>query len=431
MSNPAEHEQWPLMLLDDGPSDESGSWGFPPAPTAASSCSMQELLVEAQIPPELHHEFLHFTPAEFALVAVDLEDLNKFIDELVFPPDMSQTLLVARVRLLWRKCQKLDLPCSSETKPELPVKSTDAVLNGWSQVFPRKLTPQEVREMKQRFSQRYPSEPLSPENMPGPRLLSLVFKQVNEKCWKFIPWKIRLSEDQHDSRMAERPHKMPRLDLLAVDDVPQRDLSLQHMSRAVMQEILDLHATAIALVGGAHFHTLREMNRRFLAKAFERYGSDTGLRCPNHAEAMQADQKLWQSISSLINDEGWCMENAIHEVVVVRNEIATLLMPRPNPPKLPASWVLRKGGLKGLGKGKGKGAKGGKSAKGSGVQVNGLQIATFYKKGQEKHLLCNDFSKGKCTRPNCKFEHKCGVWLPDGSICLQDHTPSQHKKTAH
>ncbi|CAE7428085.1 unnamed protein product, partial [Symbiodinium pilosum] len=271
-----------------------------------------ELLVEAQIPPELRHEFLHFTPAEFAPVAVDLEDLNKFIDELVFPPDM------------------------------------------------------------------------------------------------------------------------PRLDLLAVDDVPQRDLSLQHMSRTVMQEILDLHATAIALVGGAHFHTLREMNRRFLAKACERYGSDTGLRCPNHAEAMQADQKLWQSISSLINDEGWCMDDAIHEVVVVRNEIATLLMPRPNPPKLPASWVLRKGGLKGLGKGKGKGAKGGKSAKGSGVQVNGLQIATFYKKGQEKHLLCNDFSKGKCTRPNyCKFEHKCGVWLPDGSICLQDHTPLQHKKTAH
>ena len=64
---------------------------------------------------------------------------------------MSQTLLVARVRLLWRKYQKLDLPSSSETKPELPVKSTEAVLNGWSQVFPRKLTPQEVREMKQRF----------------------------------------------------------------------------------------------------------------------------------------------------------------------------------------------------------------------------------------------------------------------------------------
>ena len=323
--NPAEHEQWPLMLLDDGPSDESGSWGFPPAPTAASSCSMQELLVEAQIPPELHHEFLHFTPAEFALVAVDLEDLNKFIDELVFPPDMSQTLLVARVRLLWRKCQKLDLPSSSETKPELPVKSTEAVLNGWSQVFPRKLAPQEVREMKQRFSQRYPSEPLSPENMPGPRLLSLVFKQVNEKCWKFIPWKIRLSEDQHDSRMAERPHRMPRLDLLAVDDVPQRDLSLQHMSRTVMQEILDLRATAIALVGGAHFHTLREMNRRFLAKAFERYGGDTGLRCPNHA---------------------------------------ALLMPRPNPPKLPASWALRKGGTKGPWQGERKGGQRGQECQG-------------------------------------------------------------------
>ena len=81
---------------------------------------MQELLVEAQIPPELHHEFLHFTPAEFALVAVDLEDLNTFIDELVFPPDMSQTLLVARVRLLWRKCQNLTCHPLPRPSPSCP-----------------------------------------------------------------------------------------------------------------------------------------------------------------------------------------------------------------------------------------------------------------------------------------------------------------------
>ena len=125
--NPSEHEQWPLMLTDDSPLDEGGCWGFPPAPTAVSSCSMQELSVEAQTPPGLRHQFLRFSPAEFALVAVDLEDLRKFIDELVFPPDMSH-LRFCWLRVfvcVWRKCQKLDLPSSSEPKPELSVKSTE------------------------------------------------------------------------------------------------------------------------------------------------------------------------------------------------------------------------------------------------------------------------------------------------------------------
>ena len=103
------------------------------------------------------------------------------------------------------------------------------------------------------------------------------------------------------------------------------------MSRTVMQEILDLRATAIALVGGAPIFT---------------------------------HQKLWQSISSLINDEGWCMEDAIHEVVVVRNEIATLLMPRPNSPQIAGFVGIAQGGTKGPWKGERKGGQRGQECQG-------------------------------------------------------------------
>ncbi|CAE7177134.1 unnamed protein product, partial [Symbiodinium necroappetens] len=119
-------------------------------------------------------------------------------------------------------------------------------------------------------------------------------------------------------------------------------------AQAQMQELLHLHAVAIALADGAHLFTLREMNRRFIAKCFEFYPKEGGLRAPNRLEAEVADQRLWQQIAALYNDESWTLDQAIREIVVARNEVAVQLMPRAVPPK--SSWPERP--RKGLGKGK-------------------------------------------------------------------------------
>ena len=414
---------------------ESG-WGVP-SDVGHADPQMAELLREVGVPQVMHGDFLQFTVPEFGFVAADLAELNQFIDELVFPVDMPRALVTSKIRLLWSHCQKAVVVASPKVERESTVAS-DVSANqdaGWGQAFPKKLSVDQVRDMKAKFIARYPSEPLAVDTMPSPRLLALVHRQIVDKCWRPVPWKLRISEEQYESRIADRPHKAPKLEqLLEIDHHPQRDLAVQHMSRTVMAEILELHSTAIALCDGAHLHSLRDFNRRFLAKAFEKYGAESGLRPPTYREAMDADAKIWGSIASLVNDEGWTLESALREVVVVRNEIATLLMPRPAMPRVDRLAFLRKGLGKNKGNGKGKGKQPGpkgSAGKGLGLKINGFSIGTFYRKGQERRNLCVDFLKGACTRANCKFEHRCGVWMPDGNMCLQEHTPAQHKRTPH
>ena len=237
-----------------------------------------------------------------------------------------------------------------------------------------------------------------------------------------------------EAKAAERPRKIPKLELLAVDEYPEGELSATQLSKAAMMEILDLRNTAVALCQGAHLHSLKEFSRRFLKAAYEKYPEGSGLRAPSLQEIMKADQRLWGTVAQLMNEEGFSMNAALHEVGVVRNDISCLLMPRPFIPKAPQLPWRPKGKGATTDKGKGKAGKAGKGlqpGKGASFQVNSLQLASFYKKGQEKKFLCRDFQRGACRRADCAFEHKCGVWLPDGSICLLDHSAMQHKKTPH
>eukprot|EP00439_Symbiodinium_sp_Y106_P020886 s6924_g2.t1 len=113
------------------------------------------------------------------------------------------------------------------------------------------------------------------------------------------------------------------------------------MGKSLMSELLQLHAFAIALCGGAHLHTLKEFNRRFLRRCFERYPPESNLRSPSVAEAQIAEQVLWSQIATLFNEERWSLDAAIHEVVVLRNELHTQLMPRPLMPKTLVNDALR------------------------------------------------------------------------------------------
>ena len=343
MDDPVESWEFPLEpyleLGGFGQGSDAADNAWPSRSLAsqkgAEPQDMSSLLAKFQIPVELHKELSAFSPSEFGMVATSLTALDDFLNDLPYAVDGNLALTKARIRLLWKHCQPDPVTSSPATAPVAPASSATAADSDWTHVFPKKLSVEQVRLMKARFVTRYPSEPLAPDTMPGPRLLAVVAKQLSEKSWRHVPWKIRLSEEQYEQRMAERPHKVPKLELIAVDDQPQRDLSQAHMSKSVMSEVLELHSTAIALCGGAHLHTLRDLNRRFLARAFERYSSESGLRAPSWQESLIADQKLWTSVATLMNDDGWTMEAALREVVVVRNEVATLLMPRPFVPKIP------------------------------------------------------------------------------------------------
>ncbi|CAE7249309.1 unnamed protein product [Symbiodinium sp. CCMP2592] len=150
------------------------------------------------------------------------------------------------------------------------------------------------------------------------------------------------------------------------------------MAKSVMAELLHLQAVAIALADGAHLYTLREMNRKFLVKCFDHLPRDGGLRVPNRLEAENAEKQLWQQIAVLFNEENWTMDQAIREVVVARNELHVLLMPRAVAPKIPwQPWTPHR--IKGDGKQgtHGKGGKGDKGTKGGSKDGKGPQRHTL------------------------------------------------------
>ena len=412
------------------------------APNEPGAGGIQPLLAKSGIPDSMWSEFQIFKPEEFGALAA--QDVQSFIDSLVFPSEISDVLIKARIRLLWKRCSASDVapepgPLSMQGSGVSSKPASSLEPSTWSDAFPKKLSSEAVKSMVAKFSQKYPSEPLGPEVMPSPRLLALVHSQIQDRRWRWVPWKLRLSEEQHDTKSLERSLKAPRLESVLFEEVPSRDLPVQSMGKSQMQELLHLQAVAIAMSDGAHLFTLREMNRRFISKCFESYPKDAGLRPPNRVEAELADQKLWQQIATLFNEEEWSLDQAIREVVVARNELGVQLMPRAVPPK--AVWVdrFRKGNGKGRdppGRKGDKGSKGsGKDGKGNGqmktFKVNGFTVGTSWQSGKNRRLLCNDFQSGKCNRDSCKFEHVCGVLLPGNKMCLGDHSPMEHRRTPH
>ncbi|CAE7498892.1 unnamed protein product, partial [Symbiodinium pilosum] len=253
--------------------------------------SMWQLLAESGIPECTHEAFASFTPQEFGCVATDLANLEGFLDTLDFFAEPSRVLVTSRIRLLWKKCQGMSDPVSSSALPGPAPQPQHVQDSGWVEMFPKKLG--------------------------------------TDRSWRYIPWKLRLSEEQHEQQSMRRPSKAPRLESLLFDDVPTREIPGPSIGKCLMQELLNLQAYAIALCGGAHLHTLKEMNRRFVNRCYERYTAESFLRGPTVEEAQLADQRLWRQIALLCNEEQWSMDEAIHEVVVVRSELQTLLMPRP------------------------------------------------------------------------------------------------------
>ena len=144
------------------------------------------------------------------------------------------------------------------------------------------------------------------------------------------------------------------------------------MSRTVWLRFLSCTQQLSLCVTGPTCTASVIFNRRFLAKAFKKYGAESGLRSPTYHKAMDADAKIWGSIASLVNDEGWTLESALRKVVVVRNKIVTLLMPRPAMPRVDRLAFLRKGLGKNKGNGKGRGKQPG--PKGSVGKGLGLKI---------------------------------------------------------
>jgi hypothetical protein len=316
------------------------------------------------------------------------------------------------LRRLFHECRQI---CENKTQPApslTPFTCTD--MEG-----SKRLSAEDRKIMTSSFSLNYPAEVLDSHNSPSPAFLQLVSQQKKANDLQWVPWKRITNVFQQDQiREKEKPQEKTFLTILSeaagIDEAIESD---NIHSPFHIQRILNLRATAWAMTQFAHLSSGRKLANKFMAMFTKQYPDNSGLRPPSCAEAGAADQEIIKQIASLVSDS-ISIDQAIHEVVIVRDAHTTLLQARPrsspsrhnnqnnnqNPPttlyrsqKHPSNRLTNKRNhfqKSNFDNGKGKGGKGGK---GKGKQHSGKSSA-----------LCFKYQTGTCGNgSNCRYPHKC------------------------
>ena len=325
--------------------------------------------------------------------------------------------VLAGLKAAWAQALKA---CASQGQPPAlgstgASSSEAATISSWSDAFPAKLSATFTKKIRLRFESAYPGEILDDGTIPSSRLLALAHKYMTDGTFKFIPWKLRLSERSQEELTALRPRKIPKLEDLMFDEVPSREIPDGGISQMLLYSLLELAAIAFTMLEAAHLASFRAYNRLFLKLAFRRHTPNSGLRGPSVAEMQAADKEVWRVIGDLTS-KGWSLDDALHEVVEVRCVLHSELQSRAAPPK-PPKWTPGGGGKKG--NGKGKGAK-------PGATKFITWITSFVDASNKKIELCKQFNlRSGCSRKDCKFVHKCCV-NKDSKPCMGDHPAYKH-----
>ena len=370
-----------------------------------------------------------WTVETFRFAAVDQTQFDTILPDLLNGHD-APLLQKACLRSAFQSLQEPAQSSSSAPSSALPTPQTPQ-LGSWSETFPPKLEPATLTLLKQKFVQNYPSELALNDMMPAPRLIALIHDQLNKKQWRWVPWKFRMTAAKADEITTGRASKLPRLEGLGlhnllIDNPPELDVNNGSMGLNTVN-MLEVHDRGIALCQGCHLQNLKAYAHKFLGYLTMKYDQD--LRPPTVLEAQSADKQIWSAVAELM-EKGWSMDDSIHELTVIRNDLPSLLQARPKPLKHPSTPTAHPQPRPESSKGKSKG--GGKGKKGRGKSKGKVQWITEVKKDGNMQQLCMRWQVNKCSNPSCQFVHGCAYPIEVNGrtvACGKDHGALSHFST--
>ena len=397
--------------------------------------SLEDLFVQCGVNTTVSNALLAdgWSLTTWASCASSLEAFDAMLPSLVDREELP-LLQQAALRAAFKQAAFGSSPsATSSASPVAPERGL--VESSWTDSFAPKLDSQIIKDLKGKCLKHYPSELLNSETMPSTRLLSLVHHQLVKKQWTWVPWRFRMSVTRAEEVTSQRASKIPRvehasLSSLLLDDPPALEISNFGMGIDAIRNMLEVHNVAIALCQGAHMQNLKAYSRKFMSFLTQKVDPESGLRTASVVEAQAADRQIWTTISELMSDRDWSMDDALHEMTHIRNDLSSYLQLRPRVSKPvpafgsrssegsgPASW---KGKSKGKGKGKNKDK--GKPR---------VQWVTDVHRDGKWHQLCMRYQAGKCSSSDCKFVHACAYPKQDGTACGASHSALEHQRTPH
>lgn len=253
-------------------------------------------------------------------------------------------------------------------------------------------------DLRSAFLKAYPGELFTPMWDPCDSYLQLTWAMFEERDLRWHPWRQIVSKAAWLTLEAAKSSKAAELDgpsalvrMLAksqgLQEPDEMDVSANFF-RVLC--ILMTRMVAFAVCKAAHLSGLRSYVNRFM-ELYSAKPLQPGRRGPTLAEAESADQVVWMEVFRLMQG-GACMDDAIHEAVVQRDMLHSLLNSQTK--EVPAGQVPGKGG---------KGAAGKAGAKGFGKAPG---AAVKRPDPYSKLEACRNFAAGRCNKGDaCKFSH--------------------------
>ena len=293
----------------------------------------------------------------------------------------------AKLRILWHDVR------GTTTRTTLPTASPTAAVT--SALLPiaagAKLSTADRDKMRKDVEAKYPGHVFSPDTLPAMGLLQAIKGQCAGGHWEWIPWKRLLSEAAAQEVRAKKSVDDDLLHLVADSMGVSRDERSGEVSGSAfrIQCVLETRGNAFVMCGACHLGSWATYVKKFLAH-YTRKTVDY-LRPPSGAEAEEADRAAVQAIFDLCFD-GANMDDAIHEIVVVKDLLRHHLVPQPK--------VLRteQKPKPVEGKGQGKGNKRRAAPTGPDSGIAGKRPRT----GE-----CWQWIQGNCAEASCRYKHAC------------------------
>ena len=409
--------------------------GVNPPSVRGMSASLEDLFAQCGVNTSISYTLLTdgWTLTTWASCASSLEAFDVLLPNLCEQENMP-LLQQAALRAAFKQAAFGNSSSASPSSgPKLPDSGTSE--SSWTDTFAPKLDPQTIKDLKSKFIRHYPSELLNSETMPSTRLLSLVHHQLVKKQWVWVPWRFRMSVSRAEEVTSQRASKVPRIEHVALsslllDDPPALEISNAGMGINAIRNMLEVHNVAIGLCQGAHLQNLKAYSHKFMSLLTQKVDPDSGLRTASVVESQAADRQIWTTSAELMTDRDWSMDDALHELTHIRNDLSGYLQLRPRVLKPfspsgprssdshgPAPW-------KGKQKGKGKGKNKDKS------KTRTQWVTDIHRDGKWQQL-CMRYQSGKRSSSDCKFVHACAFPKQDGTACGAAHSAFDHQKTPH